>query len=68
METSRGIWAMVACLIEDHAAEAVAVAERRFDTVAADDPDGEFTILWAEVLAATREFFRATPRIGERLH
>jgi len=68
METSRGVWAMVACLIQDHADEALAVAERRLDVVSADDPDGEFAILWAEVVAATREFYRSKPRFGERLN
>jgi hypothetical protein len=68
METSRGVWAMVACLVHEFAAEAPMVAERRLEAAIDRDPGCEDVILWKEVVGATLEFFRSEPRRGERLH
>jgi hypothetical protein len=68
VDTCRGVWTMVACLIQDHASEAPAVAEGRLKAVLARDAACEEAVLWEQVLGAAREFFRAEPLVGERLH
>lgn len=68
METCRGVWAMVACLVQDHASDAMAVAEGRLKAVLARDAACEEAVLWEQVLGAAREFFRAERLAGERLH
>lgn len=68
VETCRGVWAVVACLIQDHASEALSVAEGRLKAVLARDAACEEAVLWEQVLGAAREFFRAERLTGERLH
>jgi hypothetical protein len=68
METSRNVWEVAACLVHDHAFEALLVAERNLETSLRRSPDDEMAVMWEQVLGAIEEFFRAEPHNGERLH